>query len=178
MMDVFNEHMVRRRISAAQVVLMSLIILGAVIIGAVAFLFVPTVGAFIVVGMGYLAYWLLSRFFIEYEYIVTNGIMDVDRITSRKRRKRVIICDCRDCEIIAPVPLGPGDQHIREYETPSVNHKVDCSSGVKERAYFLLFTHKKHGKTRLIFDPNEKMLNAFKLYIPRKVFEREKLLES
>ena len=39
------------------------------------------------------AIWLLGSFGIEYEYIITNNEMDIDKIIGRRKRKRMITVD-------------------------------------------------------------------------------------
>ena len=47
------------------------------------------VGLLIAVGVAYLTYRFISARNIEYEYIVTNGDLDIDKIISRRKRKRI-----------------------------------------------------------------------------------------
>jgi hypothetical protein len=43
---------------------------------------------------------------VEYEYIVTNGEMDVDMIQSKTNRKRLISFKCSEIERIEPYVKG------------------------------------------------------------------------
>ena len=43
----------------------------------------------LVVGIGYGAWWLTAKLNIEYEYIITNGTMDVDKIINKSSRQRI-----------------------------------------------------------------------------------------
>ena len=49
-----------------------------------------TVILFGIVLLGYLAFKLTKKFSIEYEYIITNGCFDVDKIIAKSSRKRMM----------------------------------------------------------------------------------------
>ena len=43
----------------------------------------------LIIGLGYGAWWLTSKLNVEYEYIVTNGTMDIDKIVNKSSRQRI-----------------------------------------------------------------------------------------
>jgi hypothetical protein len=89
-------------------------------------------------------------------------------IIAMRKRKRLLNIHCRDFEIVAPY----NQNHKREYETPSIQKKIfACASLNESDLYFAIFTTKETGKTLLVFQPDERMLNSFKSYLPRKVFD-------
>ena len=53
--------------------------------------------------LGYVAYHLWGNTSVEYEYCITNAYIDVDKIFSRRRRKKVFRIDMSDIGIIAPL---------------------------------------------------------------------------
>ena len=53
--------------------------------------------------VGYRAYLMFN---VEYEYIVTNGELDIDRIIARRGRKRMINIKTNAYELIAPYDDG------------------------------------------------------------------------
>lgn len=168
MMDVFNEHIVSRKPSGAQWVLRILILLAAALLSLLAVTFVPQIGLVLAAGIIYGAYWLFSSFNVEYEYILTNGELDVDKIVNRRKRKRVLTVDCRKFEVMAHVQ---DEAHRAEMESSNIQTKLDVSSGANyDKAYFCIFTDEKKGRVRMIFEPTEKMLASIKSFIPRKLF--------
>ncbi|MBE7024904.1 MAG: hypothetical protein E7408_02460 [Ruminococcaceae bacterium] len=100
----------------------------------------------------------------EYEYIVTSGTVDIDQIIARRKRKRMISFDCRDCRIIAPMNRG---NYYTEYKNlPTQNYTAypeheDNYFAVMERSGVL---------TAVLFQPTEDMVQLFKNYNPRNVF--------
>ena len=92
-MDVFIEYMVKKQNTAKDIVLKLLCVLGAVVLLAVALFAIPLaaqlgqIGQLItmiapLIGVGgvFGAWYLITSMNVEYEYILTNGEMDVDKI--------------------------------------------------------------------------------------------------
>ena len=53
-------------------------------------------------GMGYGLWWLLTSLNIEYEYSVTNGDIDIDQITAKRKRKRIVSVSGAKIESLEP----------------------------------------------------------------------------
>ena len=100
---------------------------------------------------------------MEYEYILTNDELDVDKIIARERRKSVISVDVRSFEIFAPVK----DEYKREMENPEIVQKIDASSSVKStKRWFAVFDYEEK-RTLLMFEPGKKMRASIRMLIPR-----------
>lgn len=163
-MDIFLEYIVKRQKTMQD----TFITIGIII----AFLIVLVVGIglpfgpIIVVAAGYGAYWLITSRSIEYEYIVTNGELDVDKIIAQRKRKRILSIHSRDFEILAPVH---DPQYKRDFENVNIQKTVEAMSSMNSgNLYFAVFM-KDGARTKLIFEPTEKMLDAFKKFNPRQV---------
>jgi len=123
------------------------------------------IGMFLAVGLGYLAYRLITSRNIEYEYIVTNGEIDIDKIISRRKRKRIFSSSCKEFEILSKVKSNSFSQSVQ-----SIKNRIDASSSIDSPDAFFATLNYKGEKTLLIFEPDERMLNNFKIFIPRKIF--------
>ena len=55
------------------------------------------------VGLIVLCYFKLPSFDLEFEYLYVNGELDVDKIMSKTKRKRVARIDMDKVELIAPL---------------------------------------------------------------------------
>ncbi len=100
----------------------------------------------------------------EYEYIVTEGAVDIDQIIAQQKRKRMVSFDSRECEIIAPVNRG---NYFAEYRTLPSQSFVAYPD--HEENYFAVF-ERVGVRTCVIFQPTEDMVQMFKRYNPRNVF--------
>ncbi len=103
--------------------------------------------------------------YLEYEYIVTNDDLDVDKIIAKKKRKRMLSISCKDIEKIAPVE----NAYKNEMNAPSIKQAIDvCESASREASYFILFENEK-GKGILYLDAPDEMISMLRRYIPTKV---------
>lgn len=172
-MDVYLEYLVKKKSTVQSILLTTLIIIGTVIltialfyasllVRGLSFLFLLAIAGFI-----YGAWYLLGTLRVEYECIVTNGEMDVDKIMAQRKRKRLVTVKFKDIEIMAPV----NGEHKHEFENQSVATKIDASACPTDKdAYFLIINHSKKGMLRLIFTPDKRIINSAKMFAPRKVF--------
>ena len=113
-MDVFIEHLVKKRPTGADTAKKIGLVLAVVVILAACILFMPpqflTLSFLILCGACYGAYWLISGMNIEYEYILTNGEIDVDKIIAQRKRKRLITVNVKTFEAFRPYKAA---QHAR-----------------------------------------------------------------
>jgi hypothetical protein len=167
-LDIFLEKIVRRKktiidtaITAGIVVLGILLIM---ILGSFGFLrsFAPI----FIVGIGYIAYAFIRNRSIEYEYIVTNGDLDIDMIIAQRKRKRIFSGSCKDFEMIAKLTSGQYDQN-----TQSIKKRIVAVSSMESSDVYFISLVKDGQKTLVFFEPHAKMIESFKKYIPRKVFD-------
>ena len=99
----------------------------------------------------------------EYEYIYTDGLLDVDCIYHSSTRKSMISLDCREFELIAPA----SDTRYQSVFNKSYNKVLDAGrGGIRENTYIAICT-RENNTLKMLFEPNERMLEAMKHYIPR-----------
>lgn len=106
---------------------------------------------------------LFKRMNLEFEYIYFNGELDIDKIMAQESRKRVFSTTIKDVEVIAPT----GSVELHPYQRLKT---YDFSSGRSGAKTYELVTVEKGRKVRIVFEPDEEILNHMRLYIPRKVF--------
>ena len=89
-MDHFAEYLVQKRPTSQDRLKQGLIVAAAVVlsvlIGAISVLTGWLFLLVLVIGAIYGAYYLLTGCYTEYEYTVTNGELDVDKIAGRRKR--------------------------------------------------------------------------------------------
>jgi len=161
--DVFKEQIVKRKESPLDMfkriglILAVFIIFFGVLQTPLAAL-VPIIT--LVAGFG--AFYLMGFLRVEYEYIFTNGELDIDIIYNRARRKRVFTANVKGFEIMAHVEdmnyAGSfnGAQETRDYSSGTV--------GPDTYAFLVSVSGK---QTKVIIEPNEKMMSAISGVMPR-----------
>ncbi len=111
----------------------------------------------------YLAYRINCSFNVEFEYIFTNGELDIDKITHKRRRKRLLTVHCKSFTCFAM----SGDKEYANEENGEFARIIDASAKSKmHNDYFAVFFLNGQ-KIKLIFNPTQKMIELFKLYAPR-----------
>ena len=163
-MDTYSEQLVSRASTGADKAKKILISTGAILLSTVlmwlsiVFAFYSLI--FLVFGVLGLGVYLVSNMDIEYEYIITNDEMDVDKIIGRRKRKRMITLDLGSAEDFAPYPAA---------EDIKVDVTVHASTGYENDAHYLLVQDNNYGKVMLIFNPNEKTREAIMQEVPNQL---------
>lgn len=171
-MDAFVEKIVARKLSVKHYILIGAILLGVPLI-LILLLSIPLVGEivsflgiFAFAALVYLAYRLIRSMSIEYEYIVTNGDLDIDVITAKSKRKRIISASADQIELIAKYP---GDLYSAEME--KVPNKIRAVSSMTDEGIYFIKLRQKNENVIVYFQPDDRMLDAFRVRIPRKIFK-------
>ncbi|MBR6792612.1 MAG: hypothetical protein IKM49_05815 [Ruminococcus sp.] len=168
-MDNFAEQLVKKEKNSADkaktVLTYVFGILITVLLVVFAFLQMGTVfcmlGLILAVGSGYGTYFIGQNSYIEYEYTFTNGELDIDKIIAKKKRIELITAETRKF-----TAFGKYTDDLEESEDMTV---VLSSDNIASHEYYADFEHPEHGSTRLIFSPNEKMLESIRRALPGKL---------
>jgi hypothetical protein len=151
-------------------------------IGALIFLWVAMIGisvlsfllpislllSLIITGVAiYGGVYLTKMLNVEYEYIVTNGEVDVDIITSKSKRKRLISFNCKDIEAIEAYTNGSQMYEKGEYDKKSIY----CNSSDSD-VYCISFKHKSIGKVCLVMQIPRRMQECMRPHL-NKLIARE-----
>ncbi|MBQ7288882.1 MAG: hypothetical protein IJW78_04050 [Clostridia bacterium] len=155
-MDVFIEQLYEVKQSgntllkkAGILLVGSLVILALVFVALTMLQSLASVLFLLAFGVGYFAYLLCGKMDVEYEYILTGSIIDIDRITNQRNRKRMLTFRCADITGIVPVEAIPKDKEVKRF----------CSKD--DGVAFLL------GDKAIVFAPNEKFRAEMAKVLPR-----------
>lgn len=168
-LEGYTEWIVKKKASLRDKGLLFGAVLGAILVSLVVLFFaLPTgwapLGFLLIAAVWYGIYRLTGIFHVEYEYIMTDDEMDVDRITDKRSRKHVLSVSAKNIEMFRPFE----EEYLKEITGEL--RRVDVSSGQKEaQRYFIVAPDKEGKKLFLIFEPNEKLLERFSHYNPRNV---------
>lgn len=161
--DIFYEQLVSIKNNSKNLMMKTLIWFLTALVIVLLFLFIgylQAIGIALIFGAGYLGWFLSSKFNVEYEYILTNGEMDIDKITAKRKRKRILNFKCANIERM-------GKYHPAEHANGSYSSTyVICN--VDENSMFAVIRQEK-GLILVIFSPNEKIVDGMKKFLPRQV---------
>jgi len=160
--DVFKEQIVKRKQTSIDTAKRAGLIILVILSFFVSFILVPGIAPIVTLIVGFGAFYLNGFLKVEYEYVFTNGELDIDAIYNRARRKRVFSSHVNRFEIMAHVEdmthagsFGNA-QEVRNYS----------SGAIGENTYAFLINYNSK-QTKVIIEPNEKMMDAIKGSIAR-----------
>lgn len=160
-MDIFFEQLVKIKRTPLKTALMLLSIVAAAALAVACFWLSEYYYALIfgVVAVVYGEWKLLGTFQKEYEYIITNGAIDIDCIIAKQNRKRIISFEATDILRIGKYnPAHP----------PVTDAGEKLILGNTDDAYFLL-VKKPSKKYLVVASLDARMLDAIKNSLPRNV---------
>lgn len=109
-------------------------------------------------------YFVFQRLSVEYEYLFAEGGLSVDCIYGKAKRKKLYDCDKEEIQFVAPADA----YQLKDYESSDMK-VMDCSSGSREKDVYALIAQKGAERVKILFEPNEKMLNSMRRTFPRKI---------
>lgn len=159
MMDSYAEQLVIRPPYSADRAKRLLTIGGGVAIALLflilSYVFLPAF-LFLAAGAGFGTWWLVSNQYVEYEYLFTNGELDVDKIIGKRKRLRLLTVQVRAITAFCT-------------EEDAAEEPDDCTTILAEGAglvsYCADFKSDEIGAARLIFSPDERMLTTMQPFL-------------
>ena len=172
-MDSFYEHLIEMRRTKKDFILTVLIWAAAFALIYVAVLFALSnmalmgIVVLIAAGIFYGATALTKRFYVEYEAIVVNHDMDIDKIVARSSRKRIISVKLNDVEEYGnyDVSAKPGLAG-RNFDFEA----ICCNEG--DEAKYMVYVHPKKGKCLIVLQANERLEAEILKSVPRIVVKK------
>lgn len=158
-MDSFFEQIVKKKkgVSEWSIILVTLVLALALVALSWLMGIMPII---VTVGVVYGAWWLITTRNVEYEYCVTNGDIDVDKIVARRKRTRLVSVSGRKIRALAPYdpakPLGKFQRTV--LVAPSVQ---------EEGLWYFTYHSKKNGDTLVVFMPDDRVLGALYDGLPK-----------
>lgn len=108
--------------------------------------------------------YLFPRLNIEYEYVFCDGQLDFDKIMGKVKRKTALKIDFDQVEMMAP----ENSHSLDSFKNAKLEIR-DFTSGTKEAKPYVIIYRDGEKAIKILFEPNEKMINCIKMKHPRKV---------
>lgn len=162
-MDIFTEQLVTKRKSTKSTTLKILTIIAIVVLILIVLVFgfitqIYSICLLLALGIGFGGYYLTSLYSVEFEYIVTNGDIDFDKITNKSSRKRLLTINAKEFTAFG--------EYSDDMDRKNIDSFLDVC-GNEEPRYYADFKHNKYNRTRIVFTPNDAVLSAIKPFIRR-----------
>lgn len=163
MSDFYTEQLVKKRPDAKDLAVKA----GLILLTVIAFLIVLMfpIGIILPILAIVLDVVMFRRLNVEYEYLYVNGDLDVDKIMSRSKRKRMFSMNVSEMEILAPADAP----ELRQYQNAKT---LDFSSGTGQAKLYTLVVADHGELKKVIFEPNETIVEGLFVLAPRKVIRK------
>lgn len=165
MTDMYSELLVKKETTGKDQAI-KILIIALIVLTAAAGLLITPLAWVLTIGLGIAAYFVLPLLDLEYEYVFVNGELDIDRIASKAKRKRMKSFDLAKMEMMAPV-----NSHRMDYQNHNTNLKVlDFSSGNPQHKIFAMIIPDDSNVYKVLLEPDRELIDNIARSCPRKVF--------
>ena len=113
-----------------------------------------------------IAYFVSPMLDIEYEYLYLDKSIQIDKVMSKEKRKKVIEIDLNKMEIM----VASKSAELNTYRNQNLPYK-EYSSGEADANIYVIVYADKNSRQMVGIEPNEEMLSAIKTVFPRKVID-------
>ncbi len=167
MNDLYTEASVKKRVTVTDTLIKIVVIFLVAVL--IVFGFMLNKMLITLLGMlgAFMAYSLLPRLNVVYEYIFCDGQLDFDKIMAGEKRKHLYRLDFEQVLIMAPA----NSHALDGYKSNPATKKIDFTSLEKDRKVYCIVESSGDLQTLVYFEPNEKMISYIKQKAPRKVSE-------
>lgn len=163
MSDLYIELLVKKKRTATDTALKTLLI-ALTVIAFLAGLLITPLALIVFVALLVLDYFKLPGLDLEYEYLYVNGELDIDKIMSKQKRKRVGSFDMKNVEMVAPAK-----SHELDYYRNGKIKVVDYSSGEENANVYAMLVKDDKEQKMVLFEPNQAILDDMRRIAPRAV---------
>ena len=126
-------------------------------------MFLQSFTLLLIAGAWFGAIYLIRTSSKEYEYIFTDGEIDIDVISGKTRRKRMITI--KPEQIVSVEKYTDGC--MQRLLTPDVKNKHDFSSGNHHTSYVIM-ANINSTKTLIVLSPTERFIESWKPYLRKR----------
>ncbi|MCH5212166.1 MAG: hypothetical protein J1G06_04055 [Oscillospiraceae bacterium] len=187
MSDIFLEQLVPRKKTTGDKVKIGLIIFGGTIFSIFMLLvlfaykvitfdneqmrnsgqFVVPFGFLLIAFAWYGIYLLINTFNVEYEYVIVNNDLDIDKVMSKKGRKHLVSVDIKNATLMARID---DEENNSIYKNPPEGVKILNYSAMSNSGFTYFIDCSVEDERKIIlWQPTQKMVEALWKYNPRAV---------
>ena len=169
-MDNFAEQLVKKNETSSdktrRVMMIVVGILFSIALAVLALLqlgnpLVALLGFVLAVLSGYGTFNIVQNTYVEYEYAFTNGELDVDKIIAKKKRREMVSTNVRQF-----TDFGKYSDDLEETDDMTI---IFATDNIASHEYYADFNDETVGSARLVFAPDERMLENIVKFLPAKL---------
>ena len=163
MNDAYAEWLVKRKTPAINHVLKVAIIV--VLVFSILLAMMNLAGIILMTVVGIAAYFVIPQLNLEFEYLVVNDQITIDKVMGRSKRKKAWEGNLEQIQVIAPVDA----YQVKDYDRVQGLKVLDFTSHQPGARVYGIIHQDGSSTTKVLFEPNDKILNVLRQKGPRKV---------
>ena len=110
------------------------------------------------------AFFMKRKAYVEYEYVFTNGVIDIDAIYEQKKRKRVVSFDAKDMELLAE----SNSNYVKDFSNKP-DRELSCFQAKTSKIVYVAMVTGGIERLQFSFTPDKGFLDLCYKYNPRAV---------
>lgn len=158
-MDIFTEQLAKKPLNKTDYVFFSVVISFVILFFWISIAFFKVFSVWFMVLIVFVAVKLISLRFVEFEYVVTNGNVTIDKIIAKRSRKNVISFELSTVDKFYKYHNGMQIQGAKKIYNLQTSRESWCTC----------FFDSNVGNIAVIFSPNKKTLDAIVPFLRRQV---------
>ena len=167
MEDFYVECLVARKQRPTDALIRGVVIGLTVLMGLAGLLLYPVFLLGTLAGLACI-YFFLPYLSVEYEYLYISKTIQIDKILSKEKRKKVAEYDLEQMEIFAE----EGAWQLDGYKNRKMTER-DFSSGMAEASRWIMVAHNGNEAEKVVLEPNDAMIKAVYGAFPSKTFRKK-----
>ena len=156
----FYEQLIKQKKNGKDYLAIGLTIVAGLLFIVLACMIVPVFLPLWIFTSCWFGYFIISGKCLEYEYSISEHVMDIDRIAGKKRRRKMIVIDLKEIQGYG-VPDDEGYRHAVRKGL----QVLDFSSRREKNAKKYFVVPRPKGTYVVVFEPDETMLDYMEKYI-------------
>ena len=110
------------------------------------------------------AFFMKKKAYVEYEYVFTNGVIDIDAIYEQRKRKRMVSFDAKDMELLAEAESN----YVKDFSNKP-DKELSCFQAKTSKIVYVAMVTGGTERLQFRFTPDKGFLDLCYKYNPRAV---------
>lgn len=109
-------------------------------------------------------FFMKKKAYVEYEYVLTNGVIDIDAIYEQRKRKRLLSFDAKDMELLAEA----NSNYVKDFSNKP-DKELSCFQPKTTKVVYVAMITGGVERVQFSFTPDKGFLDLCYKYNPRAV---------
>ncbi|MCI8718604.1 MAG: hypothetical protein K1W19_01955 [Lachnospiraceae bacterium] len=161
----YVEKLVSKKTEISAIMLRVAVLVAALFFSYIITFFMGIYGIIAIFFLGYVTWYVFFMTSVEYEFVLVNNELTIDKIYGKNKRKNQQTVDVSKCEVIAPIE----STYVSGYHRNTQMKAFDYTSGENSEPVYILIVPYGASTAKIYMEFDQKMLDAMKMAAPGKI---------